>query len=375
MAKPGAAQNGQAPQNEEPEFEIIEVDSDGVELHPATEADADDDADDQQSGHDDGDDGDDGDDDDDERVGHAEGDQEEQASGQRRRVPRNVENRAKRQRRNQERRLQDQRIETLVQTVVDLQTRVAQSEGRALQYNAQTLQNQIQQVDALLEQARDTYQTCLANNDHAGASEVNDTQFDLREQKRVLSAQLQRAKQQAQQPQGQQRPRQGQQAPQVDPAVIARAEVFAEDHSWYDPTGGDPDSRKVLQIDNALLRQGLDPRSGGYWQELRARVREQLPHRFSRPRRRQNTEQEEAADGAGSEPNNGAGAPRLRGPRMAAPAQNGGQKNLAKNQVRVTPERKAAMVAAGKWDDPVLRNKQLAAYAKYDRDNAARTGR
>jgi hypothetical protein len=35
----------------------------------------------------------------------------------------------------------------------------------------------------------------------------------------------------------------------------------------------------------------------------------------------------------------------------------------------VSPERKSALVVAGVWDDPVLRNKYLKRYAEYDRNN------
>ena len=37
----------------------------------------------------------------------------------------------------------------------------------------------------------------------------------------------------------------------------------------------------------------------------------------------------------------------------------------------VTPERKAALVEAGVWDDPILRMKYAKRYAEYDRTKAA----
>jgi hypothetical protein len=41
-----------------------------------------------------------------------------------------------------------------------------------------------------------------------------------------------------------------------------------------------------------------------------------------------------------------------------------------KRQIFVNPERKAAMIAAGAWDDPVKRKAMLKRYADYDKNPA-----
>jgi hypothetical protein len=39
--------------------------------------------------------------------------------------------------------------------------------------------------------------------------------------------------------------------------------------------------------------------------------------------------------------------------------------------VYISPERKEAMIEAGVWEDPVLRNKYLKSYATYDKEAQA----
>ena len=40
-----------------------------------------------------------------------------------------------------------------------------------------------------------------------------------------------------------------------------------------------------------------------------------------------------------------------------------------RREVYISPERKAALIEAGVWDDPVLRQKYVQRYAEYDRQN------
>ena len=42
-----------------------------------------------------------------------------------------------------------------------------------------------------------------------------------------------------------------------------------------------------------------------------------------------------------------------------------------RKEVYISPERKQALIEAGVWDDPVLRQKYVKRYAEYDRQNKA----
>lgn len=134
-----------------------------------------------------------------------------------------------------------------------------------------------------------------------------------------------------------------QQAP--DDTAMQHAREFIEDNTWYDPTGKDEDSAIVLAIDNALVNSGFDPKSDEYWDELRDRVKKRLPEKFK----------------VGRQPR---GGPAVGSGREHAPAS-------TRREVYISPERKQALVDAGVWDDPVLRQKYIKRYMEYDRDNRA----
>lgn len=128
-----------------------------------------------------------------------------------------------------------------------------------------------------------------------------------------------------------------------DPRVVANARAWFEDNDWVDPNGTDVDSAIVLTIDRKLAEEGFDPTSDDYWDELSDRVRRKFPDRYNAGGRR---------------------SPPVGSGKSAAPT--------SKTQVRVTPERKAAMIEAGFWDDPEKRKRMLKKYADYDRNNSIR---
>ena len=111
----------------------------------------------------------------------------------------------------------------------------------------------------------------------------------------------------------------------------------------------------MLAIDQGLMRDGFDPKSEEYWDELRSRAARRLPEKFSR-----------AAQAApADEPQRAArGGPAIGSGREHAPTS-------TRKEVYISPERKQALVEAGVWDDPVLRMKYVKRYSEYDKQNRA----
>jgi hypothetical protein len=117
---------------------------------------------------------------------------------------------------------------------------------------------------------------------------------------------------------------------------------------WYNPQGADDDSAIVNAIDAAMTAQGYDPTSRAYWEELTRRVAARVNE-----------------DGSDT---------RQSAPRRKAPPQGTTREHAptsTRKEVYVTPERKAAMIEAGIWDDPVARNRMLKAYQAYDKQSSA----
>lgn len=137
----------------------------------------------------------------------------------------------------------------------------------------------------------------------------------------------------------------------MDDRVMLHAREFLDENKWYDPQGRNEDSAIVLAIDNALIRDGFDPKTEEYWNELRARAARRLPDRFKSEQKAEQKEERTPRGGPGI----GSG-------REHAPAS-------TRKEVYVSPERKQALIEAGVWDDPVLRMKYVKRYAEYDRQN------
>lgn len=138
-------------------------------------------------------------------------------------------------------------------------------------------------------------------------------------------------------------------APRADPRVTNYAQQWLSANSWYDPQGRDEDSAITKAIDNSLAAEGWNPASEDYWHELTRRVAARV------------------SDDDGQAQN--------RAPRRKAPPTGNTREHTpsrTRNEVVVTPERKAAMIEAGIWDDPVRRTSQLKAYQAYDRERSAR---
>lgn len=151
--------------------------------------------------------------------------------------------------------------------------------------------------------------------------------------------------------------------PQVSQQLATHARVFMKDHDWYDIKGGDRDSAQVLKIDRAMAKEGWDPNTAGYWEELRERVQEELPHRFGEerdPPRRNGRER--VAEEEERRP-----APRRQitgGSDRDAGASGG------KNTFYLNRERVAALKEAGMWEDPVKRAKMIRTYKARDEKEA-----
>ena len=134
------------------------------------------------------------------------------------------------------------------------------------------------------------------------------------------------------------------QAPAIDDLTLHHAKEFMEDHAWYDPQGRDEDSAIVLAIDQSLSREGYDPKSEDYWDELRDRVARRLPSKQETKGQRRTPR----------------GGPAVGSSREHAPAS-------TRKEIYISPERKNALIEAGVWDDPVLRAKYVKRYADYDK--------
>jgi len=141
----------------------------------------------------------------------------------------------------------------------------------------------------------------------------------------------------------------------VNPLVRRAATEFSSKHQWYKgPGAADSDSQVMTMLDNAVTKEGFDPASDTYWQELESRAKKYLPHRFT----------------GGDDKSVGYNASTERRPRspVAGAGQRESRSSESEGGFKLSTERVKAMKEAGIWDDPQRRQKMIASYRKLDRE-------
>jgi hypothetical protein len=214
----------------------------------------------------------------------------------------------------------------------------------------QTSQFNISAVDQKLNEALNEAQLAeriMAKAIEQGQGEDVTKALQIRDQALERARQLKAVKEEAEKPRQPAKP-------QKDPRVAAYAQEWVKINDWYDPSGKDEDSAIVKVIDQRLAAEGFNPASEDYWIELDNRVAKRLPHRYA-----EDTPMEKAKPAAKR------GGPPVGGKReYAAPS--------SRKEVYISPERKQALIDAGVWDNPSLRQKYIKRYADYDRNNSSR---
>lgn len=231
-------------------------------------------------------------------------------------------------------------------------------ERRVMGVEQKAQQNDLSLIEQKLKEAMNEVQLAekvIAKAVAAGNGEDVTQAMRYRDQALSKARQFEAAKKASQQP----KPEPA--AQPVDEVTMRHAREFIGEHSWYDPSGKDESSAIVLAIDNSLIREGFDPKSEDYWDELRDRVRRRLPEKFD------DADADDAAPAAKTK----AAPAKERAARGGPPVGSGREHapTSTRREVYISPERKAALIEAGVWDDPVLRNKYIKKYMEYDRSN------
>lgn len=221
---------------------------------------------------------------------------------------------------------------------------------RLLSVEKQTTQFSLSAVDQKLNEALNEAQLAeriMAKAIEQGQGEDVTKALQIRDNALERARQLKSVKEEAEKPRQPAKP-------QKDPRVAAYAQEWVKSNDWYDPSGKDEDSAIVKVIDQRLAAEGFNPATEDYWIELDNRVAKRLPHRYE-----EDTPMEKA------KPAMKRGGPPVGGKReYAAPS--------TRKEVYISPERKQALLDAGVWDNPELRQRYIKRYAEYDRNNSSR---
>lgn len=295
----------------------------------------------------------------DERAGHAENDPDDSSAG--------LSREQKRRRRKRQKYEQDQRELALLRTRNEQlerehSRRMAVMESRQTQSDVLAIDGRIAQAEADVREAESLYTQALKSNDAEAATEALRVRDDLRDGLRNLRGTKQQTVRAAQERQAA-----AAQPAAVDPAVAQRAQEWAREHSWFDPTGRDEDSAIAYAVERRVFAEGrLSPSSDAYWEEVDRRLARRLPEHY----RNTGDDVDDEDDRNERRPSARAnGARKPSGPTIKV---GGRERALRKGEVYIDEDRKAAMIEAGVWDDPVERERYMKSYQKYDREAGRR---
>ena len=219
----------------------------------------------------------------------------------------------------------------------ELSTRVAsverQSEG-----------SKMAQIDAAMREAEQYYnhfkqvhQTAINEANGALATDATEKMFAAQQRYQMLTNAKRAMTQQSQQP----RP--------LDPRMQKHAEDWMSRNQWYDPQGSDLDSDMVLKLDDRLVQEGWNPSTQEYWEELDARVKKYLPHRFN------------------SSYNKPQGSSAASKPRVPVAGSGNTTSTASKGVYHLSAERVQALKDAGVYDDPVKRADAIRRFQEHDK--------
>lgn len=167
-----------------------------------------------------------------------------------------------------------------------------------------------------------------------------------------------------------------------DPEVISLANDFRGRHPWIITNPAmrpDLDSKIAMIIDHEVAQE-FDPRDPEYWEELEARLKDRLPHRYET---RRSARQQDPRGGQQPAQRQQQQVPTTRrGPMVSGGGGNGNPNGGGGRQrLLLSPERKQAMIQVGALEadgrtvgDRNKFDRLAASYAKYDRDNQIASG-
>jgi len=206
----------------------------------------------------------------------------------------------------------------------------------------------IEDAQVRLEYAKMKLAEATQNGDGEAMVEAQTLWQQAQEEARNLTALRQQADRELRQPQ--------QNANVPDPDIQRLAAKWMNRNKWYNPNGGDADSRVAKKIDELMVTQGWNPSDPDYWDELESRLQKELPHRYNESNDTETRDVRRPRNVVGS-----AG-------REASAAYGGSNRT----QFVLSPERVKAMKEVGAWDNPERKQRMIKQFIEFDRQNGRR---
>ena len=142
-------------------------------------------------------------------------------------------------------------------------------------------------------------------------------------------------------------------APASNAELQRQATRWMDRNPWFRPEGDDEDSEIAKVIDQKLVKEGWNPASEDYWEELDRRLQKRLPHHYT-----------DDYDGRDNRPSR-----RPRSVVTGSGRETTTSSSGARNTFVLSPEQVRAIKDAGLWDNPQSRNRMIKRYAEQARQS------
>lgn len=308
-----------------------------------------------------------------------EGDDDDRLNTDRGRDHRRETRRERKERQRRAQRNNSQELNRLRRELAELRQRVDGVGSRTVRQDVNAIDQRIRELQGMRGQLNAAYAAAVTASEGEQAAQLLDKRDEIVAQLANLTSLRAQAAQAAQQPQG-------------SGEMERLGRDWLADNPWYDPNGGDRDSRAMLAIDRELMQEGYDPNDQEFWDELTERGRDRLPHRFEedevdeRPPVRNGRDQRSGRDDRRPTYRNGGQArdrderpSRREGARRGPPVGGGSdvspRDGNGSRRIYIDPDMKEALEQAGVMDDPRRLRKVLNNRDDFFRREAERTRR
>ena len=242
----------------------------------------------------------------------------------------------------------DLRLQQLQRENEEFKRRLTQLERNTKSEQLTRIDKGIEDAQVRLEYAKMKLAEATQNGDGEAMVEAQTLWQQAQEEARNLTSLRQQADRELRQPQ--------QNVNVPDPDVQRQAAKWISRNKWYNPNGGDADSRVAKKIDELMVTQGWNPSDPDYWDELDSRLQKELPHRYNDSNDTDTRDVRRPRNVVGS-----AG-------REASAAYGGSNRT----QFVLSPDRVKAMKEVGAWDNPERKARMVKQFIEYDRANGRR---
>lgn len=229
----------------------------------------------------------------------------------------------------------DQRLILLQKQNEELMERLSAVERRTHSSDLARLDKAIEDEEARYSYAQRRIKEATSSNDGDEMIRAQELLYETRKKLEAMKNIKQKVNETA-----------NQQNSPIDPRIRKYANNWMDKNPWYDPQGEDEDSAIAKMIDERMVKEGWNPGTQDYWEELDERLQKRLPHLYNRDRR-DSSERRPKSFVTSSERETG-------GSRVS---------------FTLTPEQVRAIKDAGMWEDPEKRNKIIKRYAEQARNS------